>query len=442
MDKIALLTVLLLAGAWRAPASVVLRVKAAGFERADKAAEMALNFTTLLANAGRPGTLDENSLRVAELSADGTALDASVPFQFDKAPGYDAATNARGTLALLMKGVTPPGATRLYRVSFDRTGGSYAAPSFPALVGFTDNVTDEGQASYKLATASATWLYHKAGAGFSSLLDKEGKDWLNYHPTGGSAGNYRGIPNAVHPEGYFHPGNTGCSSSIAARGPLKVTIASQSNDGKWACRWEIYPGHARLTMLKHDHAYWFLYEGTPGGSLETATDYCVRSNGTRTTLATSWTADLPAPEWLYFGDAALGRVLYLVHHEDDTQTDSYWPMENNMTVFGFGRNGLTKYLASVPQTFTVGFAEATEHAAVTRAVNGAYRDLEIALDSDGDGATDDEELAAGSDPHDPGSSPGSAPAGGGSSSGGSCGATGLEALLLVVLGGLVSFKRA
>lgn len=364
--------------ALRAPATLTVEVRANGYARTEKPAEVRLNFTQLLSDAGRAGTFDENSLRVEEVTGAGALVDGGVPFQFDKDAGYNAASNASGTLVFILKGTTAAAAARHYRVSFDRTGAVYAPPSVTPQVALTDNVTDEGQASYRVATPAGTYFYHKAGAGFSSLVDPQGNDWLNYHPSGGSAGNYRGIPNAVHPEGYFHPGNTSCTSAIAGQGPIKVTIASQSNDGKWACRWEIYPRYAKLTVLKNDHAYWFLYEGTPGGALNPATDHCVRSNGTRTPLSQSWTGDIPSPEWLYFEDGTVHRSLFLVHHEDDGAVDSYWPMEGNMTVFGFGRDGLNKHLTSVPRRFTIGFAEDRTFGGVSAAINNAYRDLATA----------------------------------------------------------------
>lgn len=228
---------------------------------------------------------------------------------------------------------------------------------------------DEGQESFRIVTPAATYLYHRRGAGFSSLLDRDGRDWLGYRPKGGSDGKYRGIPNLVHPEGFFHPGGTACRSRIASREPDRVTIESESEDGAWACRWEIRPRTATLTVLRHAAPYWFLYEGTPGGKLEEDRDFCVRSDGTRTPLSEKWTGDLPSPEWVAFGDPKAGRVLFLLHHEDDDAVDSYWPMQKNMTVFGFGRHGLKKFLDRSPDRFTIGFLDATDPRTIGEAVS-------------------------------------------------------------------------
>ena len=296
---------------------------------------------------------------VVEVDAEGVVDDA-VPFQFD----------APGDLTLLLTGTTSADATRYYHVYFSETcrrRGPRSAPACEEHIVFTDDVEHEGQASYKIETPGGTYLYHKRGAGFASLFDADGNDWISFHPWGGSDGRYRGIPNVVYPEGYFHPGGMDCTSRIVSAGPLKVTIASESNDGGWACRWDIFPRYATLTVLKVAHPYWFLYEGTPGGALDEAGDFIVRSDGTRTPASERWDGAIPAPEWLYFGASNTSRVLYFVHHEPDDAVDSYWPMEHNMTVFGFGRLGLEKFMTAVPAHFTVGFAETGDFDDVARA---------------------------------------------------------------------------
>ncbi|HON01323.1 MAG TPA: hypothetical protein PLM33_13835 [Acidobacteriota bacterium] len=48
-----------------------------------------------------------------------------------------------------------------------------------------------------------------------------------------------------------------------------------------------------------------------------------------------------------------------------------------MTVFGFGRSGLSKYLDQVPGRFTIGFAPTNELANIGQIINGICRDLII-----------------------------------------------------------------
>jgi hypothetical protein len=215
----------------------------------------------------------------------------------------------------------------------------------------------QGQESLKIITPQATYIYHLAGAGFASILDQDGQDWLNFRPYGGSDGKYRGIPNLVYPEGHFHPGGTSCKTHILRQSPLKVTLVSESLDGQWQCAWEILPTFARLTVLKAPKPYWFLYEGTPAGRMDESAGFCVRADRIRTPLAQPWDGVLAAPRWLYFGHCDASQVLYLLHHEVAEGLDSYWPMEQNMTVFGFGRKNLQSFLTTVPARFTVGLCD-------------------------------------------------------------------------------------
>jgi hypothetical protein len=333
-----------------------IHVNADGFERLDKPVEVKFDAHALVA-------------RVLEIDDAGTVVDAAVLFQHD----------AEG-LVFLLTGTTPADATRHFRVEL----GPDAAAVGP-LVTLIDGVEDEGQESYQVITPGATWFYHRQGAGFSSLIDRDGLDWLGYHPDGGSAGEYRGIPNMGHPEGYCHPGKTVSHSRIVADGPLRVCVESTSNDGRMLCRWDIFPHYARLTVLKMRTPYWFLYEGTPGGNpggqLDEDHGYCVRSDGVRTPLSERWDGPMPGPEWIYFGAGNVNRVLYLVHHEADKEIDSYWPMEHNMTVFGFGRLGLEKLMSQVPARFTVGFAEDGAFERAQKTIDSAFRALHVDIGS-------------------------------------------------------------
>lgn len=374
-------------------------VGAGGCERRDKPVDVGIDFGALLTQLGKPTPVIENSIRVVEVDAGGSVVDQSVPFQ------YDASTK---TVTFVMEGTTGSSATRHYHLYFD-SEGSFNAPSVIELVTLEEDFTDdsdstgnnqpgmhEGQLSYRIRTrdpsggqVNTTYYYHKDGAGFASIEDRQGNDWIGYKPSGNQQGNYRGIPNAVHgdTESLFHPGAPDGVSSIRTRGPVKVTIYSRSKLDRWRCTWDIYPRYARLTVLRHGAKYWFLYEGTPGGYHEVHGDFCVRSGNTQTDCSESWTGDIAGPEWLYFADGGLTRSLFLVHEDDDTETDSYWPMGPNhpqvgdggMTVFGFGRSGLNKYMAADNNHFTIGFAESKTYSTVGKDINSAYRALSVSL---------------------------------------------------------------
>src|SRR6267142_1320819 len=59
---------------------------------------------------------------------------------------------------------------------------------------------------FKIETPHATYLYGKRGAGFASILDHDGHDWISYRHGGKALGEYRGLPKCGQPTKYFHCG--------------------------------------------------------------------------------------------------------------------------------------------------------------------------------------------------------------------------------------------
>ncbi len=303
------------------------------------------------------GALNRDSLRLVEHDASGAVVDPAVPFQFDPGPGFDPMTNPVGTLAILLTGTTPGSGERTYHLYLDVVGGNpHLPPPVAPLVGPTELTVDEGQTSYRIPTEIGDWYYHEDGGGFSSLNDVDGNDWIGYRQGGGSSGEFRGIPNLVYPQGHFHPGATSATTRLIDSGPLRTSLESTTADG-WAVRWDLFPTFATATVLTAPSDYWFLYEGTPGGQVEEATDTVTRSDGTTTPLSQAWSLDLPGSEWAYFTDGGVDRSLFVVSHEDDAATDSYRTLDGAMTVFGLGRDGLTSGLAGAPRSFSVGLVD-------------------------------------------------------------------------------------
>ena len=397
----AVLAFLLLVGLGRASRRLVLAagepqyqhvvtVNGNGFARTDKVVEVALNFTPLLHDQGGSGALDPNAIRVYEINAGGDVIDADVPFQFDRAGDYNATSKARGTLVFLMKGSTGASETRRYRVRFDVTGTGFSAPSFTDGVDVTESVQHKGYQSVRAITASAEYFYHKPGGGFATLLDSDNNDWINWNTASGGAGDFRGIPNMVHPSdgGYFHPGRTNVSTTLISDGPLRATIRSTSNGGAWQVQWDIFPEYARMTVLKAPATnYWFLYEGVPGGQLQPGSDRLTRSNGSSIPASGTWDSDIPGDEWIFVSDPGVGRSLYLAHHQSDTKIDGYYADGSNMTVFGFGRSNNQRLLNGLPRQYTIGFVDATAIGGVEPVVNAAYKPLTITGAND-DGGVD------------------------------------------------------
>ena len=367
-----------------------IRVGAAGYVRDDKPVEVEIDFSKLIHRLGANDYVDPTNLIVLEHGKEGYIC---VPFQFDRAAGFHPWTDAHGTLTFVLDGRTPSDGIRQFHVYFGlREGDTAPMNTKPNHSIRVETVADhEGQESFRIQSPAGTYYYHKLGAGFASLIDQDGADWLSYHPgvgaasNSGSGGKYRGTPNMGHPEGYCHPGNKVSDSRMVANGPIKVTIDSESHDGKMNCRWDVFPHYARMTLRRMRKPYWYLYEGTPGGKLDMSTDFCLRPGAdgfVKTTVSETWDGDIPSAdgaEWVYFADPRQGRCLYLVHHEDDGQIDSYWPMNEEMTVFGFGRLGLKKFIQMTPSHFTIGLVDQTEPEKVKAAIDSAWQPLTVAV---------------------------------------------------------------
>lgn len=247
-----------------------------------------------------------------------------------------------------------------------------ASATLPALAGLD---------CYKIETDVATYYLEKSGAGLAALIDRDGNDWIGFHPEPGSgaAGEFRGFPNAVHRQAgnYFHPKNQNTDPSttrVDHVGPDRVTISATSGNGLWECRYDFFPSHCTFTMTKmaQGYKYWVLYEGTPGGQYDDTDWWMTSAVKEPQPMTTNHEGDIPAPEWIVFGDRALDRVLFVVHHEDDEHPDRFYQMNQQMTVFGFGREGLEKFLDSVPQSFSIGLLETTDHGEISRALERKF----------------------------------------------------------------------
>jgi hypothetical protein len=248
----------------------------------------------------------------------------------------------------------------------------------PGPVRLVANSKDASPGAYMIATPIAAYHLEKTGGGLSSMVDRDGRDWLSFHPAPGSGagGEYRGFPNAVHQQAgnYFHPRNQKtdpCTLTVERIKPDQVTISSLSSNGLWACTYDFFATHCTFTMTRMppDKKYWVLYEGTPGGQYDDDDWWMTSAVKTPQPMTVNHEGDIPAPEWIAFGDPRLNRTLVLWHHEDDAFPDSFYQMERKMTVFGFGRKKTQKFQNAVPQRFSIGFLETTNSAAVSQALS-------------------------------------------------------------------------
>ena len=225
-----------------------------------------------------------------------------------------------------------------------------------------------GDDAYIVSIENAVFYLEKSGGGLSSMLDKDGIDWLGFHKKPGSAhkGEYRGFPNAIHKQdgSYFHAMNakTDPSTSVVEiETPHHIRIAFTSDNQQWEGQWDFYADRLDFTMrrVSAGYKYWVQYEGVPGGEMDRSDFRYSSADPEKHLIDAEFIGDLPSPEWMAFGDENAPRMIYLLHHGDDPHPDDY-VSRPDMTVLGFGRRNKDKFLTT-PQTFSIGFAETTDY---------------------------------------------------------------------------------
>jgi hypothetical protein len=225
---------------------------------------------------------------------------------------------------------------------------------------------DEGQECFVIATPNTTYYYQKEGCAFSSLIDRDGNDWLNYSPSKGAGGSFRGAPNMGNDFG--HPGVTaGAKSWLSEERPDWIQITSASADGIWKVIWDFYPDRAVMTAKGIGPRTWLLYEGTPGGRFCPEEQYWFASDGRIRPCNRRFRGHLPNPKWVAFCDSSVPRSLVVSYKGKATQKDSYWPMkrkDGGMTVFGFGRSDILvpkMHINQAPFQFSIALMETQEY---------------------------------------------------------------------------------
>jgi hypothetical protein len=251
---------------------------------------------------------------------------------------------------------------------------------------FTENASDGGRDAYKVETSNGTFYLEKSGGGLSSAIDKNGVDWIGWHPEDAP---YQGFPNAVwdgieeNPRGYFHPYNkntSGHSIKIGKQSDDSVILEVRSDDDEWETAYEFFPTHVTWHVKRKPEtgSYWVLYEGWPGGSFEPEADWWMTSESPgKKSCDETHLKDIPGPEWIVFGDKEVDRVLFMLSHQDDDFVDVYFPLA--FTVFGFGREGTKRpYFSKITEaerSFSIGFLETTDYDTISRAMNNILTGL-------------------------------------------------------------------
>ena len=236
----------------------------------------------------------------------------------------------------------------------------------------TEEADYEGRPHFLVKTKFLVYYYDIQSGGFSRIIDLEGKDWVSFkmEPWGtypaSAASSYRGLPNLVfqgEDDGAGHPGHDKCRSWAEGN-----KIITESLSGLWKWTWEFYDDHAVLEILKTDpdRSFWFLYEGTPGGSYDPQESYFGSDQG----------GPFPGKHdyyqgdilwdhirWIYAGSSKAPGTFYMIQENQDVQMDMISYLGNTeegldspdgMSVFGFGRDKASTPLLSGSQSFVIG----------------------------------------------------------------------------------------
>lgn len=231
-----------------------------------------------------------------------------------------------------------------------------------------------GRPHFRIETFTSTYFYDRSGGGFSSIRDGEGLEWIGFKPGNGvvpesAAADFRGIPNLVfrgEDNGSGHPGFENCISELVASDRIRTV----SKSGLWEWQWTFTDQGALLEVIRTDTTrnYWFLYEGTPGGTYQPDLQFWGNSQDGHRNDAPPIGSDqcgTGAWQWAYFGHQDVKRCFYVAHLTPDQLTDNFSYMGSSaegisspdgMVVFGFGRDGSTPLMKG-SNKFFIGFMD-------------------------------------------------------------------------------------
>ncbi len=241
-----------------------------------------------------------------------------------------------------------------------------------------EEVEYKNVACFKISTEKATYYLEKQNGGFSSIIDKNGTDWVQFHKSdtirgaAGAAADFRGLPNMVYQgeqNGVGHPGFDQCVSEQVNDTLIRVT----SNSGNYVFSFAFTHDYAVMNIEKADTSrkYWMLYEGPIAGKFNPKSHICITNEGYHPEQPSIY-GDVPIKgnfKWMCFGDENYDQMFYVEHVTLDTLIDIVYYMGSSgpelgndspdgMVVMGFGRDPHTNpQMNQFPNTFRFGFID-------------------------------------------------------------------------------------
>ena len=237
-----------------------------------------------------------------------------------------------------------------------------------------DEVTLQKRIHYMVTISNATFFIDKFSGGISSLLDKDGNDWIGWKRLDeerfpdSAAGDYRGLPNLVYggdDNGIGHPG----FDKVLCFKEENNRIRVRSMNAKWEWQYTFYSKYAEIQILHTpatERNYWILYEGIPGGEFNPQKQYWGTNNGVESgkPCFNSGEEVYGKWKWVFFGHEDVQQVLFLLQKKEDDLVDMFGYMGNSekglkakdgMVIFGFGRDKNATPLMNRNQIFYIGF---------------------------------------------------------------------------------------
>jgi len=190
--------------------------------------ELPINFTHLVYQNGKNGTFDSASIRVVETNSSGGIL-RNMTYQFENDSGFDAASNAAGTLIFVLNGTTAANETRRFQTYFDILENGAKSP-----VSFTTdlNYSWDGEEAEVNNSIKFRWR-------IDTLMDENLSGIYDVHAWDGGADNV--ITNSTGmPIEYVQYSNGTDNFSFDFRnnatfiaGPLRLVIEQTGNETFW-----------------------------------------------------------------------------------------------------------------------------------------------------------------------------------------------------------------
>jgi hypothetical protein len=353
-----------------------------GAERVDRTVVGKVDFGKALGALEASGSFDPASVRVVEVNESGRVVDDAVAFQFDRFVDFKpSGSDSKGEIVIYMKGTLAANGSRTFHVYFDVKAKGIGTVDIAPLVElknekvvYPSGIEDRHgrRSGHHVKTVTADYYWHAKGAAWAGIIDKNGNDWVNWKPSGGYGGNYRGLPN-----GTFHPGDDKqVTIESITEGPVRLRVAIKKK-GTDPFVYDYYPTYARVTRLGGSHTNWW-YEGTPGGVCD-AGDAFVTSNGTEKKFPyTQHHRETLKDHWAFYKDGPTRMSMFLESHPGEVNS-SFERTSTGESTMHVCRFNLPE--SPNPMSFTVGLVASKDNDVVKKHVESVFTDPTITVGS-------------------------------------------------------------